>query len=283
MWLFTPFGFYSVVRKTPGPQLTIRGRTRGDLVRLRARYLPTATEPQAHGGTDYPWRMRCDDQALAAAMPQIVLDITYANFKDAVAQELGSARAHRYHTVWHALYGMPEDAPVSASQPASEPSADAPLPWDTTPPRGMKLAYGGVVMDTTGRVLLREVAGQYAGYVWSFAKGRPDPGESPREAALREVHEEMGVRPRIVCPIPEAFDGQVTRSHFFLMEAHADAVDTGFRSNETASVRWADRQEAARLLALTHDATGRARDLGVLAAALAVWEGRAVSPEGGGR
>jgi hypothetical protein len=29
----------------------------------------------------------------------------------------------------------------------------------------MKLAYGGVVMDTTGRVLLREVAGQYAGYV----------------------------------------------------------------------------------------------------------------------
>jgi hypothetical protein len=165
MWLFTPFGFYSVVRKTPGPQLTIRGRTRGDLVRLRARYLPTATEPQAHGGTDYPWRMRCEDQALAAAMPQIVLDITYANFKDAVAQELGSARAHRYHTVWHALYGMPEDAPVSASQPESEPSADAPLPWDTTPPRGMKLAYGGVVMDTTGRVLLREVAGQYAGYV----------------------------------------------------------------------------------------------------------------------
>jgi 8-oxo-dGTP pyrophosphatase MutT (NUDIX family) len=138
----------------------------------------------------------------------------------------------------------------------------------------MKLAYGGVVMDTTGRVLLREVAGQYAGYVWSFAKGRPDPRESPREAALREVHEEMGVRPRIVCPIPEAFDGQVTRSHFFLMEVHADAVDTGFRSNETASVRWADRQEAARLLALTHDATGRARDLGVLAAALAVWEGR---------
>jgi hypothetical protein len=115
MWLFTPFGFYSVVRKTPGSQLTIRGRTWGDLVRLRARYLPTATEPQAHGGTDYPWRMRCEDQALAAAMPQIVLDITYANFKDAVAQELGSARAHRYHTVWHALYGMPEDAPEPAS------------------------------------------------------------------------------------------------------------------------------------------------------------------------
>jgi len=75
--------------------------------------------------------MHCADQALAAAMPQMVLDIDYANFKDAASTQLGSARAHRYHQVWDVLYGMPEDAP--------EPEAndEDPLPWPSQPPRGI--------------------------------------------------------------------------------------------------------------------------------------------------
>ena len=31
MWLFTKFGFFSVVNKGDGDQLTVRSRTRGDL------------------------------------------------------------------------------------------------------------------------------------------------------------------------------------------------------------------------------------------------------------
>ncbi len=30
-------------------------------------------------------------------------------------------------------------------------------------------------------------------YVWTFAKGRPDPGETPEEAAIRETEEETGL------------------------------------------------------------------------------------------
>ena len=56
----------------------------------------------------------------------------------------------------------------------------------------MKKAYGGVLINDAGHVLLREPANHYGGYVWTFAKGNPDPGESAEEAALREVLEETG-------------------------------------------------------------------------------------------
>jgi hypothetical protein len=47
MWLFTSFGFFSIVRKTDGLDLTIRSRTSGDLQRLRLHDLPQASEPEA--------------------------------------------------------------------------------------------------------------------------------------------------------------------------------------------------------------------------------------------
>jgi hypothetical protein len=40
MWLFTSFGYFSIVRKTDGP--------------LHRHYLPQASEPEARTGTGYP-------------------------------------------------------------------------------------------------------------------------------------------------------------------------------------------------------------------------------------
>lgn len=55
---------------------------------------------------------------------------------------------------------------------------------------------GGVVFGAAGRVLvLRHRKGE-----WVFPKGHIDPGESPLEAALREVEEEAGVRARPLLP-----------------------------------------------------------------------------------
>ncbi|WP_153117681.1 NUDIX domain-containing protein [Rhodocyclus tenuis] len=59
------------------------------------------------------------------------------------------------------------------------------------------------------------------GYVWSFAKGRPDPGETPEQTALRETREETGVEATIVCPIPGEFVGGTTINRYFLMQAPA--------------------------------------------------------------
>jgi len=41
MWLFTNFGFFSVVQKPGDSLLTIRARAAFDLDRLRDEYLPT--------------------------------------------------------------------------------------------------------------------------------------------------------------------------------------------------------------------------------------------------
>lgn len=263
MWLFTTFGFFSVVLKPDDSQLTIRSRARGDLLRLRQHYLPRATPPQAHGGTDYPWRMRCDGADLAEAMSRIVADIGYGNFKDEVALITGKARARRYGEVWRVLHGMPDDLPEP------QPTGWEGLPWPQKSPVGKPRAYGGVVIDPQGRLLLREVAGHYGGYVWSYAKGRPDGDETPRETALREVREELGVDARILLPLPGTFAGTTTRTHFFLMTVDPRTVDLQWASRETARLRWALPEEARALLSLTTDATARGRDLAVLETALA--------------
>jgi len=106
MWLVTPFGFFSIVRKDGGHDLTVRARVQQDLEELQRRYLPSLGGVQEHAGTDYQYRATVSQTDLAEAMKRIVLDIDYANFKDEVAQEQGSARAHVYGTVWSALRAL---------------------------------------------------------------------------------------------------------------------------------------------------------------------------------
>jgi 8-oxo-dGTP diphosphatase len=55
-------------------------------------------------------------------------------------------------------------------------------------------AYGAVIFNAKGQVLLREPSGHFGGYVWTFAKGRPDAGESPAETAIRETFLRVSVR-----------------------------------------------------------------------------------------
>lgn len=157
----------------------------------------------------------------------------------------------------------------SAGNPQAE-APSPPLPWDLTPVPGMKSSYGGVVVDPTGRILLREVANHFDGYVWSFAKGVNDPGETPQATALREVFEETGVHARIARPIPGDFRGGTSITRYFLMTATPNDDDPPFSCRETARVEWVTPDEARKRINLTRNATGRARDLKVLEAALAL-------------
>ena len=125
----------------------------------------------------------------------------------------------------------------------------------------MKKAYGGVVINPEGKVLLREPSGHYNGHVWTFAKGGPIPGESPEQTALREVLEETGVRANIVKKIPGSFDGSTTSNEYFLM---APVEDTKQFDAETVAITWATRDEAKQLIGLTVKPRRRRRDLRVL-------------------
>lgn len=108
MWIFTTFGFFSVVQKPGTDYLTLRARARDDLEALRARYLPTLSKTISGGGTYYPFRATVPHDELADAMVEIVRDVTYANFKSQVQHEAGEHRAHVYGRVWTELLALEE-------------------------------------------------------------------------------------------------------------------------------------------------------------------------------
>jgi 8-oxo-dGTP pyrophosphatase MutT (NUDIX family) len=257
MWLFTTVGFFSVVQKPGMTDLTIRTRVREDLDRLRAEYLPELGPTQTTPGNDYPYRALAGHDSLAAALGRLVTDLHYGNFKDAVALKQGSPRSSAYHDVWSAVRKGLKPLDAAASLPSS----------GTGHASGRRLAYGGVVLSPDGRVLLREPRGHYGGYVWTFPKGGPEPGESPEQAAQREVLEETGVSATIVRRIPGLFAGDTSDTAFFLMSGSPGQERT---SDETQAVRWALPDEARRLIGETRSLAGKRRDLDVLEAALAL-------------
>jgi 8-oxo-dGTP pyrophosphatase MutT (NUDIX family) len=137
----------------------------------------------------------------------------------------------------------------------------------------VKRAYGGVVINPSGEVLLREPAGHHKGDRWTFAKGKPNPGESPEQTAVREVLEETGYRTQVVVKIPGSFSGSRTCNEYFLM---APIEDTRRFSAETQTVRWATVKEARQLILLNEKPKRRRRDLRVLKLAQALF--RSLAP-----
>jgi 8-oxo-dGTP pyrophosphatase MutT (NUDIX family) len=267
MWIFTTIGFFSIVQKPGSEVLTVRARAKGDLDALRARYLPSLSRTTSKGGSDYPWRATVDHAAFAEAMKQMVLNVTYSNYKSAVANIQGHARARVYHDVWAALLNLPEAVPKTVAATESRPPIQT-----SSSGSHLSVAYGGVVMRSDRSVLLREPRKHFDGYVWTFAKGRPNPGEAPESAALREVLEETGVKGRILAPIEGDFAGGTTLNRYFLMAEEHGGTSPEPHDQETASLRWAKLEEAQRLIRMTTNSKGRERDLAVLAAAVIAWE-----------
>lgn len=111
MWLFTPFGFFSVVRKRGDPRLTVRARAAGDLDALRASHAPSLSPTLAHAGTDYPYRATIAPEAWADAAASIARAVDYANFKDEVKSRQGTDRARAYAQVWEALLALEHERP----------------------------------------------------------------------------------------------------------------------------------------------------------------------------
>jgi 8-oxo-dGTP pyrophosphatase MutT (NUDIX family) len=124
-------------------------------------------------------------------------------------------------------------------------------------------SYGGVVINNQGQVLLREPAGHFDGYVYTWAKGSPNPGESPQQTALREVLEETGYRCEIIQaePLGEFYNNVGSKSVFYLMKP-IEQVATP--DDETASVAWVSYEEAKKLISQTTKPLGRLRDLTIL-------------------
>jgi 8-oxo-dGTP pyrophosphatase MutT (NUDIX family) len=124
--------------------------------------------------------------------------------------------------------------------------------------------YGTILINAAGHVLLREPKGHFGGYVWTFAKGRPDKGETPSRTALRETREETGYDAEILDVIAQVFPGTTSTSAFFIA---GPVGKQGRFSDETAATRWVSFDDALALIGQTTTSTGRNRDLAILRAA----------------
>ena len=103
MWILTTRGFYSIVKRDG--QLCVRARVEDDLARLRE-LMPALGPTIKNAGVDYPFRAFIPHEAFAASLPLLAAEITYPNFKDAVAQTQGKERAAVYGQVWQKLIDL---------------------------------------------------------------------------------------------------------------------------------------------------------------------------------
>ncbi|MFC4654006.1 NUDIX hydrolase [Rheinheimera marina] len=127
-------------------------------------------------------------------------------------------------------------------------------------------AYGAVLINARGEILLREPSNHFDGYVWTFAKGKPDANEQPADTALRELYEETGYRARIIGVLPGVFESGNSSSAFFLMRAEEGQRQEAF-SWETQQIQWFSFSQAKARVALSTNKLGRQRDLAILDAA----------------
>ncbi len=63
-----------------------------------------------------------------------------------------------------------------------------------------EFSCGGVILENN-KVLLIQVKSMKGRKIWTFPKGHIEQGETPRQAALREVLEETGYKASIVKPL----------------------------------------------------------------------------------
>ena len=63
-----------------------------------------------------------------------------------------------------------------------------------------EFSCGGVVLENN-KVLLVKVKSMKGRKIWTFPKGHIEQGETPRQAALREVLEETGYKASIIKPL----------------------------------------------------------------------------------
>jgi 8-oxo-dGTP pyrophosphatase MutT (NUDIX family) len=115
---------------------------------------------------------------------------------------------------------------------------------------------GAVVLGRDRRVLLLRRADEGT---WGFPKGKIEPGESPEEAAVREVLEETGLFVNLLRPVAEvwyAYYWPPRRRNYHKRVTYylANPVSGRLRAESGfEEVRWVSRREAMMLLSWPND------------------------------
>ena len=98
------------------------------------------------------------------------------------------------------------------------------------------------LIDPEGRVLLAQrPPGKSLAGLWEFPGGKVDPGETPEQALIRELHEELGINTWKSCLAPLTFASHSYEDFHLLMPLFAcrrwDGIATGREGQALAWVR----------------------------------------------
>jgi 8-oxo-dGTP diphosphatase len=121
-----------------------------------------------------------------------------------------------------------------------------------------QVSAGGVAVRRTGGQAEVAIVLMIPERRWQLPKGVIDPGETPEQAALREVREEAGIDCKLVEPLEVIeywffgnYDGVRKRYHkfvhFFLMNYQSG--DVADHDHEVAEARWVTFEQAEQMLA----------------------------------
>jgi 8-oxo-dGTP pyrophosphatase MutT (NUDIX family) len=111
--------------------------------------------------------------------------------------------------------------------PLARAADDPPTPVLT---EKQKLSAGAVIVEPDGRIWLCEPSNHFGGYVRTFPKGRVDPGQSMRAAAVREVFEETGLLVHLGAFLVDATRTSGVTRYFLAERVAGTPADMGWES-----------------------------------------------------
>ncbi len=110
--------------------------------------------------------------------------------------------------------------------------------------RPLMLVVACALVDRDGRVLLaRRPEGKELGGLWEFPGGKVHRGESPEEALIRELAEELGITVNAACLAPLTFASHSYESFHLLMPLYICRRWQGFvEAREGQILKWVKPQ-----------------------------------------
>ena len=108
------------------------------------------------------------------------------------------------------------------------------------PPKPLVLVAACALVDRDDRVLLaRRPRGKAMAGLWEFPGGKFEPGETPEEALLRELEEELAVRTEASCLAPLSFASHAYDDFHLLMPLYICRKFEGIPvSREGQALKW---------------------------------------------
>lgn len=102
------------------------------------------------------------------------------------------------------------------------------------------LVVACALVDADGRVLIAQrPPGKTLAGLWEFPGGKLEPGESPEEALIRELGEELGIEVKVPCLAPLTFASHAYESFHLMMPLYVCRRWTGMPvPREGQSLTW---------------------------------------------